>query len=141
MISTRDMRRQDLVVGAIGGTVVGASTHRTSDILVGLLGALRVLAGLTVQDHNLASMAADAIADLHAAFPLAVLADGLPSAVVQSESDFLVEDLDALEAVSAYAAREAVWDALENVVGEATCYVDTEDGIGVYAIGPDDIDD
>jgi hypothetical protein len=128
-LSRQAIKRQDLVVGAIGGTLVAGTTHRDEDVIPALFDALSTLASLHVADRNLASMADDARSELASEYPDVFTDTAVILPLAESASDGLVTP------------RHAVWDALETLLGEATCYLDSDDGIGVYAIGLDDLDD
>ena len=126
-LSTRDADRQALVVGAIGGTLVPNWTHRDEDVIPALFDALGTLASLS--DRNLASAADDARSALADEYPDVFTDTDVILPLAESASDGLIT------------ARTAVWDALENVVAEAHCWVDSTEGIWVGAIEADDLDD
>jgi hypothetical protein len=128
-LSVQRLRRQDLVVATIGGTLVPNWTHRDEDVIPALFDALSTLASLHVADRNLASMADDARSELASTYPDVFTDTAVILPLAESASDALIT------------ARDAVWDALESVVGEADCWLDSDDGIGVYPIEADDLDD
>jgi hypothetical protein len=123
--------RQDLVVGTIGGTRL-AGNLRNSDTLEALLECLRDVAALGPRDRNLSSTAADMIAELAEDFPRAITAEGRLTEDVAVELSATVEDVDALMVLDALEARDAAWQALEDLCASADCIVEGEDGLAVF---------
>jgi len=141
-ISRQTLATQNFIIGAVGGTLVPNSTHRPQDILGGLLVGLAELREATKRAGrpNLRADIDSAIEKLAEEYPAAIAPNGAVTAGVTRQAEALVGDPEKIEAMAISGAVDAVWSAFDEIIGRGDCYLDGEDGIGVYAIEAGDYD-
>lgn len=141
-ITRQTLATQNFIIGAVGGTLVPNSTHRPQDILVGLLDGLATLREATKRAGrpNLRADIDSAIEKLAEEYSDSITPEGTVTDAVAEQAAALVGDPEVLESLAVSGAVDAVWSAFDEIIGRGDCYVDGEDGVGIYAIDAGDYD-
>jgi hypothetical protein len=143
MITRQTLDTQNFILGAVGGTLPGTTaTHRPQDILCALLDGLATLREATkgAARPNMRADIDSAVEKLAEEYPESITSEGIVTDAVADQANALVGDPDVLDALAVSSAAEAAWSAFDEIIGRGDCYLDGEDGVGVYAISLDDYD-